>query len=78
MSEVGIPLCVGVHHAWDRCTSPTSHKPTSIGSEEKMMPQEDSGSADTNCPASKSALGWINGKLRLLLWTSAGASTEDG
>ena len=24
--EVGIPLHVGVHHAWDRCTSPTSVK----------------------------------------------------
>ena len=23
MSETGIPFCVGVHHAWDRCTSPT-------------------------------------------------------
>ena len=28
-SEVGIPLCIGVHHAWDRCTSPTPQKPTS-------------------------------------------------
>ena len=22
-SEVGIPLCIGIHHAWDRCTRPT-------------------------------------------------------
>ena len=21
-SEVGVPLCIGIHHAWDRCTSP--------------------------------------------------------
>ena len=27
VSEVGVPLCVGVHHAWDRCTSPTPLKP---------------------------------------------------
>ena len=26
MSEVGIPLSIGVHHAWDRCTSPTPCK----------------------------------------------------
>ena len=28
-SEVGIPLCIGVHHAQDRCTSPIPCKPTS-------------------------------------------------
>ena len=28
-SKVGIPLCIGVHHAQDTCTSPTPHKPTS-------------------------------------------------
>ena len=26
--EVGVPLCVCVCHAWDRCTSPTQVKPT--------------------------------------------------
>ena len=25
-SEVGVPLCIGVCHAWDRCTSPTPCK----------------------------------------------------
>ena len=33
-SEVGIPLCIGVCHALDRCTSPTPCKPTSEGSED--------------------------------------------
>ena len=76
--EVGIPLCIGVCHAQDRCTSPTPCKPTSEGSEDVMMPQESSGQAVTQCPASKTSLGWINGKLWLLLWMSTGASTEDG
>ena len=61
-SEVGIPLHIGVHHAWDRCTSPTPCKPTSKGSEITKMPQESSGSAVTWHPASKTSLGWINGK----------------
>ena len=26
-SEVGIPLCIGVHHAWVRCTSPPHASP---------------------------------------------------
>ena len=26
-SEVGIPLSIGVHHAWDRCTSPPHASP---------------------------------------------------
>ena len=77
-SEVGIPLCIGICHAQDRCTSPTPCKPTSTGGEPKIMPQENIGSAVTQCPASKTSLGWINGKLWLLLWTSTGASTEDG
>ena len=77
-SEVGIPLCIGVPHAWDRCTSPTPCKPTSMGGEIEMMPQENIGSAVTQCPASKTSLGWINGKLWLLPWTFTGASTEDG
>ena len=77
-SETGIPLCVGVHHAWDRCTSSTPVKPTPKGSESKITPWEDSGLVITQCQASKTSLGWIRGKLRLLLWMSAGASTKDG
>ena len=78
MSEVGIPWCIGICHAQDRSTSPTPCKPTSTGSETKMMPQESSGSVVTQCPARKTSLGWINEKLWLLLWASAGACTEDG
>ena len=37
-SEVGIPLCIGVCHAQDRCTSPTPQKPISTGGETMMMP----------------------------------------
>ena len=28
VSEAGVPLCVGVHQVWDRCTSPIPVKPT--------------------------------------------------
>ena len=77
-SEVSVPLCIGVHHAQDRYTSPTTCRPTSTGGEIEMMPQENIGSAVTQCPASKTSLGWINGKLQFLLWTSTGAFTEDG
>ena len=63
VSEVGVPLCIGVCHAQDRCTSPTPCKPTSKGSEGMMMPQESSGWVVTQCSASKTFLGWINGKL---------------
>ena len=77
-SEVGIPLCIGIHHAWDRCISPTPCKPTSNGSEFMMAPQESSGSAVTQCPANKTSQGWINGKLWHLPWMSAKACTEDG
>ena len=38
-SELAIPLCTGVHHALDRCTSPTPSK----GSEGKMTPQDNTG-----------------------------------
>ena len=71
-------LGIGICHAWDRCTSPTPCKPTSKGSEYVMMPWESSGQVGTQCLASKTSLGWINGKLWLLPWTSAGASIEDG
>ena len=77
-SEAGIPLCMGVCQVWDRCTSPTPVKPTPGGSESKTMPQEDNGLAITQHQASKTSLGWINGKLWLLWWMSARASTEDG
>ena len=62
-SEVDIPLCIGVHHVQNRCTRPTPQKPTSKGSEGRMMPQENNRWVITQCPASKTSLGWINGKL---------------
>ena len=34
-SEIGIPLCMGSHHTWDRCTSPTPHKTTFVGGEKR-------------------------------------------
>ena len=77
-SEVGITLCIGICLAWDRCTSPTSCKPTSTGGEIEKMLQENIGSAVTQCPASRTSLGQIKGKLWLLLWTPTGASTKDG
>ena len=46
-SEVGIPLCMGNHHTWDRCTSPTPCKTTFLGGDEKLMPQEQDGKAVT-------------------------------
>ena len=45
MSEVGVPLCMGNHHTWDRCTSPTPRKTTSLGGDEKLMPQGQDGKA---------------------------------
>ena len=62
-SEAGVPLCIGVCHAWEKCTSPTPCKPTSMRGEIRMTPQESSGSAVIQCPTSKTSLGWINGKL---------------
>ena len=78
MSEVGVPLCMGNHHTWDRCTSPTPDKTTSLGGDEEMMPQEQYGKAVTQRPTRKASQGWKYGKLWLGLWTSTGASTEDG
>ena len=49
-----------------------------MGSEIEMTLQENIGSAVTQCTASKTSLGWINGKLQLLLWMSTGVPTEDG
>ena len=77
LSEIGIHLCMGSHHTWDRCTSPTPCKTTSIGGEKKRMPQEESGKVVTQQPTSKASLGWKNGKLLLLPWTSTAVSTKD-
>ena len=77
-SEVGVPLCMGNQHTWDRCTSPTPCKTISIGGDEMRMPQEKDGKAVTQQPTSKASLGWKNGKLWLRLWMSTRASTEDG
>ena len=46
-SEGGVPSCMGVCQAWDRCTSPTPVKPTPRGSDSNTIPQEDSGLATT-------------------------------
>ena len=46
-SEVGVPLCMGSHHTWDRCTSPTPHKITSVGGDEMRTPPEKNGKAVT-------------------------------
>ena len=76
VSEAGIDLHVGVCQAWDGCTSPIPVKPTPGGSDSKTMPQHD-GLAITQHWARKTYLGWINGKLWLLSWMLARASTED-
>ena len=39
---------------WDRCTSPTPHKTTSLGGEEEMTPQEQNGKAVTQPTYQKS------------------------
>ena len=78
MSGTGILLCVDVHQAKDRCTSPTTVKPTPKGNDSETMPWEDSGLVITQHQDSKTSLGWINRKLQLLPWISTGASTEDG
>ena len=46
-SGVGIPLCMGNCHTQDRCTSPTPHKTTSSGGDDKKMPQEQDGKVVT-------------------------------
>ena len=76
-SETGVPLCVVVCQAWDRCTSPTPVKLTPKGSDSENMLQEDSGLMITQHQAGKTSLGWINRKLWLLLWMSTGVSTKD-
>ena len=47
MSEVGIPLCMGDHHTWDRCTSSSPCKTKSVGGDERRMPQEKDGEVVT-------------------------------
>ena len=56
-SETGIPLCVGVCQAGDRCTSPIPVKSTPRGNDSKITPQEDSGLAITQHQARKTSLG---------------------
>ena len=46
-SEVGVPLCMGNHHTWDRCASPTPCKTTSLGCDEERTPQEKLGKVVT-------------------------------
>ena len=46
-TEVGIPLCMGTCHTWDRCTSPTPCKTTSSGGDVEIMPPEQNGNAVT-------------------------------
>ena len=64
-SEVGIPLCMGNHHTWDRCTSPTPHMTTSLGGDGKMTPQEQNGKAVTWWPTREASLGWKMGSCGL-------------
>ena len=47
MSEIDIPLCMGSHHTWDTCDSPTPCKTTSVRGGKKRTPQEESGKAVT-------------------------------
>ena len=53
-------------------------KTTSVRGDEKRMPREENGKVVTQRPTCKASLGWKNGMLWLILWTSTGASTEDG
>ena len=64
-SEVGIPLHMGNCHTWDRCTSPTPHKTTSLGGNVERTPQEQNGKVVTQQPTRKASQGWKNGKLWL-------------
>ena len=77
-SEIGVPLCIDSHHAWDRCSSPTPCKTTYVSSERKRTLQENNGKVVTWQLTSNASLGWKNGKLWLLLWMSTGVSTKDG
>ena len=76
-SATGGPLRVGVCRVQEQCASPNPVKPTPKGSGSEIMPQVDSGLVSTQCQTSKTSLGWINGKLQLLLSMSTGASSEE-
>ena len=67
----------GICQAQDQCASPTPVKLTTKGNGSEIMPWVDSGLVITQCQTSRTSLGWINGKLWLLLWTSTETSTED-
>ena len=56
-SEVGVPLCMGIRHTQDRCTSPTPCKTTSLGGDAEIMPQEQNGKAVTRWPTRKASQG---------------------
>ena len=75
-SEAGVPICSGVtKYRMDVPDPPQSS--LLLGEVTDTTPQEDSGLVITQHQARKSTLGWINGKLRLLPWTSTGVSTDD-
>ena len=75
--ERSIPLCMGVHTTWARCTSSNLDKPTPEGSEIEDSTQWVDCLVPTLHQASKPPLGWISGKLCALPWTSAGTSIQD-
>ena len=47
VSEVGVPLCMGICHTWDRCTTLIPCKNTSVRGVEKGIPQEKDGKVVT-------------------------------
>ena len=61
--ETGIPLCVGICQAQDRCTTPTPVEPTPKESDDEIMPWVDSGLVSTWHQPRQTPLGWIDGKL---------------
>ena len=85
-SQLAPPHCIRSWHSlvhgclpsMGQMYQPHPSQAYSRGSDSKTVPQEDNGLAITQCQARKTSLGWINGKLQLLPWMSAGASTEDG
>ena len=65
MSEIDIVLCMDSHHTWDRCTTPTPCKTTSVRGDEKRMPQEKDRKTVTQQSTSKASLGWKMGSCSL-------------
>ena len=57
--RLAFPCVWASHHAWDRCTSPTPCKTTSMGGQMKMMPQENNGKVVIQWPTSKASLGGL-------------------